>query len=239
MRPPIARMHGVTLVEMAIVLLILGVLTKAVTGPLSALQKHRQHREAVSQLTSIQSALWAHVVSQGVLPCPVAAEGLTVLDRDTACGVYQGGVPAVTLGLSGSVTANGALLDPWNRPYQLALSNPDDKVVGSDEPFDWAVEGSASRTGIQHLGADIVVCNRSVSGQCPSRDVRADELSFVILTAGADDTHHGDQSENLDADQVFTLQEPSINAEQPFDDLLLWGTAAETAYWLLRAGWLP
>lgn len=240
MKRAVAGMRGVTLVEMAIVLLILGVLTRAAIAPLSGLQQHRQHREAVSQLESIRHALWAHVVSAGVLPCPVVAgSGTAVTESDSVCLRFSGGVPAVVLGLSGPVDSDGALLDPWGRPYQLAVSLFSHDQRGIPAEPDWTTEGETSRIGIAELAADLVVCNQAVTGQCPARSVRASELSFVVFTSGSDNTSAGDQSENLDADKVFTLQEHSVNTERPFDDLLLWGTAAETVYWLLRAGWLP
>ncbi|MGQ7845368.1 type II secretion system protein [Granulosicoccus sp. 3-233] len=234
-----ARMRGVTLVEMAIVLLILGVLARAVVAPLSAVQAHRQHRDAVSQLETIRNAMWAHVVSRGVLPCPIIMDGMMTTGSRTACNHYAGGVPAAALGLPGPVDGEGALLDPWNRPYRLAISRPGVDRQDSGEPFDWTVEGEASRVGIRQLTADIVVCKQSVSGHCPSKSVRADALSFVVFSLGADDSSAGEQAENLDADQVFVVEEHSVRAEAPFDDLLLWGTAAETIYWMLRAGWLP
>jgi len=231
-------MRGVTLVEMAIVLLILGILTKAVMAPLSAVQGHRQHREATSQLESIRRALWAHVVAGGVLPCPVVSSQRD--DADAAiCRNARGGVPARRLGLSGALDADGALLDPWNKPYNLAISLSSHEERGVSELPDWTSIGEVSRVGIADLSADIVVCTQSVANRCPDNLVRASGLAFVVFSTGPDDSTTGDQSENLDADSVFTAQESSIDPEHPFDDLLLWGTAAETIFWLLRAGWLP
>ena len=249
-------MRGVTLVEMAIVLLILGVLTRAAITPLSASRKHRNHRLAEVSLQSIRHGLWAHVVATGVLPCPVPLdqERMAPAIRTTAsqrdpqstgqrsqriCQIAHGGVPASGLGLAGATGINGALLDPWNRPYRLSISPASHTERGSLPLPDWTTPGEASRVGIAGLRADLVLCARASPTGCPSSDTRASQLAFVVLTTGENNTTRGDQSDNQDGDNVFVLQETSIKADHPFDDQLVWGTAAETLYWMLRAGWLP
>lgn len=249
-------MRGVTLVEMAIVLLILGVLTRAAIAPLSASQKHRNHRLAEVSLQSIRDGLWAHVVATGVLPCPVPlgqeriapampARGSqreplsTGQHSQSICQIAHGGVPARELGLAGATGINGALLDPWSRPYRLSISPASHTDRGSIPLPDWTTPGEASRVGIAELSADLVLCTRASRTGCPSSDTRANQLVFVVLSTGEDTTPRGDQSDNQDDDNVFVLQEPSIRTDHPFDDQLVWGTAAETLYWMLRAGWLP
>lgn len=239
MSRPATKEYGISLVEMAIVLLIIGVLARSALAPLSAVQEQRQHREAVSQLESIRDALWAHVVSDGVLPCPLPLDGLVSEGSQSGCRLSSGGVPASRLGLPGAVDENGALLDPWSRPYQLAISLISHEQRGIAEQADWTTEGEASRIGIANLAADIVVCVTSVTARCPEKEIRANELVFVVFTLGADESRTGEQSENQDKDNVFVVQEYSVNPDHPFDDLLLWGTAAEAIYWMLRAGWLP
>ncbi|ASJ76235.1 type II secretion system protein [Granulosicoccus antarcticus] len=248
------RQRGVTLVEMALVLLILGVLTRAAITPWAAVQKHRNYRLAEHQLQTIKEGIWAHVIASGVLPCPLALNqlpvsvGLTMtpvgaLQQGSVgqghCRITQGGVPARELGLAGSLSSSGALLDPWNRPYQLAVSLVSHAERGSVSQPDWTTVGEVSSVGIAEMVADLVLCNRAVGARCPGTDTRANQLTFVVFSTGADASSAGEQSENQDADTVFTLLEQSVSAESPFDDLLIWGTASETLYWMLRAGWLP
>lgn len=248
--------RGVTLVEMAIVLLILGVLTRAAIAPLSASRKHRNHRLAEVSLQTIKDGLWAHVVATGVLPCPVPLDqqGIAPTIRTTTsqrepqssgqrsssiCQIAYGGVPARALGLAGAMDINGALLDPWNRPYRFSVSSASHAGRGASPLPDWTTPGEASSVGIGELRADLVLCTRASATGCPSSDTRASQLAFVVLSTGEDTTTLGDQSDNQDDDNVFVLQELSITADHPFDDQLVWGTAAETLYWMLRAGWLP
>ena len=242
------------------VLLILGLLTKAALPPLSEAQRHRQHRQAEQELQSVKESLWAHVIATGALPCPVAfssgalspaalsPEALSQIDADTGhCRLSHGGVPARLLGLPGAIDRHGALLDPWNQPYRLTVSLVSHDSLGDPSSPDWTTPGEASRIGVAALSADLVLCTRRVQGRCPHQDVRADQLAFVLLSTGADAASTSaarpgsetTQSENLDGDEIFVIQPPSIVATDPFDDQLVWGTAAETRYWLLRAGWLP
>ncbi len=237
-------------------LLILGVLTRAAIAPLTASQKHRNHRLAEVSLQSIRDRLWAHVVAAGVLPCPVPLDQARIAPAmpmpvpqgeplstgrhsQSICQDAHGGVPARELGLAGATGINGALLDPWNRPYRLSVSLDSHAERGSLPSPDWTTPGEASSIGIAELRADLVLCTRASHTGCPRRDTRANQLAFIVLSTGEDNTTRGDQSDNQDDDTVFVLQEHSIRADHPFDDQLVWGTAAETLYWMLRAGWLP
>ncbi|NND90654.1 MAG: hypothetical protein HKN42_07290 [Granulosicoccus sp.] len=231
---------------MALVLLLLGVLTRAALKPYAAAQKNRHHAEVVAQLNSIKRGLWSHVIATGALPCPLAvssgqAPRATRPGRDPVqpCRVAQGGVPARRLGLPGAIDDGGALLDPWNRPYLYVVSLASHAERGNARQPDWIAPGEASLVGIRELSADIVLCAGSSPLSCPTRDVTANQLAFVVFSTGLDDSATGVQSENLDADRDFVLQEHSVHPEHPYDDQLIWGSAAETMYWMLRAGWLP
>lgn len=245
---------GFTLVEMALVLLVLGLLTRAAVLPLAALQEHRDRRATEIRLQEIRQALFAHVVAYGALPCPVttSVERLNTAvvevsrDADQAlridrprCQLEAGGVPGLALGLSGALGHNGAVLDPWGRAYKYAVSLSSHAHTGDLASADWTTPGEAARVGVRNLSADLTLC-RHTSGQgCLARDVRVDQITFVVLSLGKDASTQGHQAENQDNDQYFLLQpESSVHSSQ-FDDQLVWGTAADTMYWMLRMGWLP
>lgn len=233
---------GVSLVEMAMVLLILSLLTRAAVQPMSSILKQRQHRQASVELDAIRQSLWAHVVRRGVLPCPVGEGGGFSHDAsldEPYCALHAGGVPARALALSGPTDEWGALLDPWNRRYQLVVSANRQSEHGLPEAPDWTTPGEPSRIGIGSMQADLIVCREAVSGHCPDSQTRASELSFVVFSVGEDASATGEQRENLDGDDVFVYRQPSVLEATAHDDLLLWGSAAETLYWMLRAGWLP
>jgi len=66
------RSAGFSLVEIAIVLVVLGVLAQAALRPLSALDASRKERQLIQELDMIRDALLAHLVSYGSLPCPLS-----------------------------------------------------------------------------------------------------------------------------------------------------------------------
>jgi prepilin-type N-terminal cleavage/methylation domain-containing protein len=233
------RESGFTLVEMAMVLLVLGLLTRAAIVPLGSLLEHRHRADASAQLQEIKQAVFAHVIAYGALPCPVApARPITeypsenVVRQDTqnltlfteSCRHSVGGVPATALGLSGVLSDSDALVDPWGREYVYAAS---------------LTSHPTARVGVSRLTASIALCKRTYATGCPDSAVRADQLAFLILSLGSNPARMGSQGENQDGDEYFVLQPESHEPDAPFDDQLVWGTAADVMYWMLKMGWLP
>ena len=246
------RDNGFTLVEMALVLLILGVLTRAAITPLVAAQEHRHTRSTAHQLEMIRESVIAYVVAYGALPCPVSTVNRlasepsslnnyrkSTREDSSECVDERGGVPAKVLGLSGTIDDNGALTDAWNRPYLYAVSLANHAVRGNQSQADWTHAGEAAQVGVSNLSADIVICMNMQSSDCRARDVRANQVAFMVLSHGRNSTAAGAQKENLDDDQVFLLQPESQLDSNYFDDQLVWATAADIMYWMLRMGWLP
>ncbi|MFK7855577.1 MAG: type II secretion system protein [Granulosicoccus sp.] len=244
--------HGFTLVEMALVLLILGVLTRAAISPLAAVHEHRNVQGTARELDAIKDSLIAYVIAHGALPCPLSESGpvnlpvsglntpsSALVDKASDCGIERGGVPAKILGLAGRLNDKGALVDLWNRPYLYSVSLSNNSERGNQSVADWTQAGEAAQVGVPYLSADIVICMRMLPSDCSGSDIRANQVAFLVMSHGLDNSDAGAQRENLDNDQVFLLQAPSQVAENRFDDQLVWGTAADTMYWMLRMGWLP
>ena len=259
-RRGVRRHGGFTLVEVALVLVVLGVLLRAVVVPLGDRLERRRHDETLALLDEVRRALVGHLVTRGVLPCPLEANaragGAGDIDpsglgddfgggygaagsAEVACARADGFVPAVTLGVSGAVDAHGALLDPWGRPLRYGVSLASSAARGVPSRPDWTSPGEARAVGLDALEADLVLCRTEASGTCPRSERRAGALAFVVLSSGRDGSPAGAQRENLDGDGVYALATPSVLAERPFDDALVWASRNELAYWLLRAGWLP
>lgn len=241
--------RGFSLVEMAIVLLIVGLMSGAVIEPLMSVRARALHKAAIDQLDTIKSSLIAQAVASGALPCPQALHRAghslptitaPVVPPDSKpCRQARGGIPAGVLGLAGAVNEHGLLLDPWGRPYRYALSLHSHDSKGRPEWPDWSTPGEATRVGLGDLAADLLLCGTAVRSACPRRQVRASGVVFVVLSLGEDDSLSGLQYENQDDDQYFLMAESSVEPENRYDDYLVWATAPDVAYWLLRAGWLP
>lgn len=246
----LADTGGFTLVEMALVLLIIGLLTKTALAPLEGVLEHRKRAQAEQTLLTVRESMFAHVVAYGALPCPLAASATGAFPMTNladalasapgnACEVASGLVPAHGLRLAGAVSASGALLDPWGREYRYAVSLDKDNRKNSDDPPFWTTPGTAADVGIGNLTADLVLCNASSGTGCKGRSVRSNQIAFVILSTGGDASAEGMQSENLDNDNYFTVTDESIVAGSQYDDIVAWGSAADVMYWMLRMGWLP
>jgi prepilin-type N-terminal cleavage/methylation domain-containing protein len=106
--------RGFTLIEVAISMVILGLVMTGLVVALS--QEIMQRKLADTRMTLAQAneALTAFVVANGRLPCPATAvsNGLESTAGPGICTVAAGFLPAVTLGLP-NLDANGLLTDGW------------------------------------------------------------------------------------------------------------------------------
>jgi len=237
------RHGGFTLVEMAMVLLILGLLTRSLIQPLINVRSHNQHKQTISQLENIKQALLAYVVAHGALPCPLSVSN----SQDEADGVVDGrgclnsvgGLPAAQIAIEGAVNENGALLDEWGRAYQYIVSSENHESKGDVGSLDWTFANDASVIGIKDMVASLVLCSRTVTSRCAKNATRASNIVFVVLSQGNNINANTLQNENVDGDNVFLLSEHSIETRNIYDDYLTWSSAEEALYWMLRAGWLP
>jgi prepilin-type N-terminal cleavage/methylation domain-containing protein len=108
------RNRGFTLVEVAISMVILGLV---LTGLVVALSQQMQQRHLIDTRTTLEQAneaLLTFVVANARLPCPAvaASNGLESLTGPGQCTAAAGFLPAVTLGLP-NLDAYGLLDDGW------------------------------------------------------------------------------------------------------------------------------
>ena len=214
--------RGVTLVELSIVLVILGILMQAAVAPLAGARELQRNRTVIKELAIIKQAVISHLLLYGALPCPLPAR-----HADDECRQTSGQLSAVGLGLGGTMAESNALLDPWGRPYRY--------VISQGEPA-WTSARGFIQTPIEQWQATLVLCKRAQASGCNRRQLRADNIVFVVYSLGADPQETGDQRENLDGDNVFSVRSESRQADEKYDDHVIWATQSELLYWLLRAG---
>jgi len=200
---------GFTLVEIAIVLLIVTILLGYSVAMLTVQQELKQYRQAQKEITDIVSAVEAFAQVNGYLPCPAWADDLAAPTVSSngfecredggaldcggsdptvdSCDVWFGFVPGKTLGLEGRYSPNtGLLLDPWGMPYRYQVS---DSNTGSNPPLtdedDFVMVGEMKDEGIPNLVPDLVVCSADPSpGTAGPNDVRCASSQEVIIGAG-------------------------------------------------------
>ncbi len=238
------RSGGFSLVEIAIVLVVLGVLAQATLIPLSALNETRKERQLAHELELIRDALIAHLISYGEFPCPLArsrahtGRGLLYRPESGSCHL-RGWVPTASMALDIASDAGGAALDPWGRPYVYGLSDADNAARGAQGRADWSSAAEISAVGIADLRGTLTIC-RDNSDPCNATAVSANDLVFVVLSHGSDASASDLQSLNTrDSGDVFTLAPRSAVDGHRFDDALVWASRSEAVWWLLRAHRLP
>ena len=115
--------QGFTLIEMAIVLIILGLVLSALLMPIRAQRDLQAQRQTEETLARAKQALLGYAQTFGRLPCPATAltNGNEAPVGGGACTVTSGFLPAATLGIQ-PTNNNGFAIDGWNNPIRYAVT---------------------------------------------------------------------------------------------------------------------
>jgi prepilin-type N-terminal cleavage/methylation domain-containing protein len=106
--------RGFTLIEVAISMVILGLVMTGLVLSLSQQLQQRRLLDTRTTLAEANDALVAFVTANARLPCPaiVGSNGLEATTAPGVCTAAAGFLPAVTLGLP-NLDGNGLLNDGW------------------------------------------------------------------------------------------------------------------------------
>ncbi|QLQ24313.1 MAG: type II secretion system protein [Dechloromonas sp.] len=230
MKPPSSKpLHhktGFTLVELAIVLVIVALLASGLMVGIAAQRNAAENIDAQRQLENIRETLTGFALTHGRLPCP-ALPNLASSDANAGvenCAQPDGVLPWVTLGLPE--------VDPWGRRFTYyAHAN-----------FTAAVPGGALASfTLDTLGNANVKASSGSSGNVAS-DLPAVVVSHGSRGAGAWQSNGsqlpgaaGDEAENADADLTFI----SRTQDGAFDDLVTWIVPSILKSKMVAAGRLP
>ena len=149
--------NGFTLVEMAIVMLIVALLLGGLVPTLSSQIDQRHASETNKQLDEIKEALIGYAIINGRLPCPASITPTNSYGAEYPAGggncsnFYDGFVPAATLGLSGT-NSSGLVVDSWGNPIRYAVT----KWSGNT----FTTTNGMSGAGISNLFPDLLVFHR-------------------------------------------------------------------------------
>ena len=188
------RPSGFTLVEMAVVLVIVGLMLGGLMMSLSQSQESTRRSDAQKQLDETEEALYGFAQANGRLPNPVNAIGVEIT---TGTPERHGFVPAVLLGLKGGRNAAGLLLDPWNNPVRYSVTSAFAAVF----PM-----GTTGTLAVLNTSGGAVIAN---------------QIPAVIFTEGSNwaISTSADEAENTNSDVNFVSAGYS---EVNFDDLITW-----------------
>lgn len=135
------KQHGFSLVEMAVVLVIMGLLLAMVMTPLRAQRASKLQHETESLMLEAKQALLGHALIQHYLPCPdtdATPDGWENVKVDGACEKDEGILPWQNLGV--------AKTDAWGRLWRYRA---DASFSHHQKPFGFAEAENASSIQVQ------------------------------------------------------------------------------------------
>lgn len=227
---------GFTLVEVALVLLIVSILLGYTLAIYPAQQEVKQYSTANEEMESIINYLIRFAQINGRLPCPdstvVAGDfnGEENVDAGWDCDADFAFLPGRTLGIQGSYDEKGRLLDPWSKPYLYAVS---DGAGASDDFIDRV---NIKTQGLGGMVGDIHICNDSAAlGNhmiCPVvTSIVMSRVAAIVISTGKDggNSTSNIQAENQDnfnvaatLDRIFVYAQRSDKSGAEYDDLVKW-----------------
>ncbi len=257
-----ARPSGFTLVELAVVVLVITLLLGSLLIPLATQVDQRNVAETQKRLQEVKEALLGYAMANGRFPCPAVSAaptdtGVEVPPTAAATGVctnFFGYVPGITLGLS-NLDSQGFVVDAWglqqNR-IRYAITN---RLTNA-----FTKQSGMRGVGIQGLGtptslggtAMLYVCASSTGATATDCGSAANTLSngdtvFIVYslgrnaaTSGATGVASPDEQLNLNGvNPVFVSRTTSTQVGGEFDDILLYSSRSSIISQMTVAGQLP
>lgn len=202
--------RGFTLIEVAIVTLVLTLLLGGLLIPLAAQVDQRRYAETNRTLAEIKQALIGFAQVNGRLPCPAKSDGTEqVAGCDT---VYEGVLPWVTL--------NVPMTDAWGQTFRYAVSRELAKAVPPKLKF-----GTST---------DLKIYSDTRGGP----KLLADRVAAIVFSLGANGgrpipAENANENENLDGSNDFVARARTAASAGcsdttaggtfcEFDDALVW-----------------
>ena len=251
---------GFTLVEMAIVLLVVGLLLGGLLPTLSSQVEQRRITETNKQLEEIKEALIGFTIINGRLPCPATATSNGTesfasggsITNGSCSNFLDGFIPAATLGLSGANSA-GLIEDPWGFPIRYAVTNWQSSGNYVFTAYDPSNSRGMSSIGISNLSPNLYVCSTAtgISGSsCASgNSLTTQGVPAIIYSTGPNAGSGGSSTDesvnpnpnNDDNNQTFVSHEPSSSSSTngAFDDIMVWISPNTLINRMVAAGKLP
>ncbi|MEX0964846.1 MAG: type II secretion system protein [Pseudohongiellaceae bacterium] len=225
---------GFSILEMAIVMIIVGTLLGGLLVSISSTQELNNRTDADQTLEEIKEALYGFAQTNGRLPCPARATSNGAEDPigGGVCLQRYGFVPWATLGLSGPLNADNLLMDSWLNPYRYSVTNIDGSA--------FTTPGQISLLSVP----DLRVCS---SAGCGAGTVLFDSAPAVVLSMGANWTTYtaADEVENAEATTAGYRQANDNDfvttgyIEDAFDDIITWISPSILYTKMIAAGQLP
>ena len=220
------KQTGFTLVEIAIVLVIFGLVLSALLLPLRAQREQAFFTQTNTALDVARQALLGFAQRNGRLPCPATNLGTAAFPDDTGtsnpngsgpCNQLVGFLPAATLGIQ-PADAQGFALDGWNNRIRYAVTNANASA--------FTTNNAMNSLGLVALAPDLRVCATSTAASCTAAIHLSNQAVVIVYSTGASfrlGAGGTDENENLDNNNIFVShdsRENDVNGE--FDHIVTW-----------------
>ena len=211
--------NGFTLVEMAIVLVIIGLLLGSILSPLSAQMNQRNYAETRNNMDEAREAIIAYGMSRGYLPCPAISYQNGAEDRSTtgSCIKRVGFLPWAALGI--------AKLDSWGHLYKYSVTSRyanDKSKINITSIGDIVIQTRTAAGAIINLTNEDTVPASIMSFGQHAQGATSDDGVVVVATST---TNVDEEANATTTGAIFIARNMNQNATisgGEFDDLVLW-----------------
>jgi prepilin-type N-terminal cleavage/methylation domain-containing protein len=238
--------HGFSLIELAVVLVIIGLIVGGGLAAFDAVTEQTRRTEQRSQFDNVRAALYGFAMSHGRLPCPDTSDPLDGEEDRTGspfeCASAEGALPWADLGIDRR--------DAWGYPLRYRVTTDgtvepdfaDEIPTGDPATFGIGDEGSievaTTAGGGTNVAGNVVAMVVSYGPQAEQVWINDDATinCHVSGNAGFSDEEH----ENCDGDGNFAYpgyRPPDVDGG--FDDMLTWISYPVLTARMVDAGVLP
>jgi len=239
---------GFTLIELAMVLFILGLLLSSFLAPLAARVEQQERNNTQIQLDEIEEILYGHVLQNAYLPCPdctstaggcaaaTANDGVedtVVAGGGLTCATEVGNLPWVTLGVKST--------DEWNNIFTYRVDDTfADRNNATTDGTGCAASATLNVSFSLCSDGEIDIFSSAVATATPPGDV-ASNVPAIIVSHGKNwaVATSADEAENTDGDDDFVDKDYSQTGGAEFDDMVIWISPHVLRTMSVKAGILP
>ena len=243
----IRRVAAFTLIEMAIVLIVVGLILGGVITTVGV-QRQQLKRDETRQLLEVaREALIGFALTNGRLPCPDTdndgVENPANPGAGTPCNVNEGALPHVDIGVSANDTWGNRFRYRVRGTGNLSMADAPPALDGAGNPRGSGIGDNAS-FAMDDIGNIVINDNDEAAAGV---SVLANEIPAIILSyaenGGSQIACAGGLSarelENCDGDVNFVDSFYSNVAGQEYDDLVVWIPLTVLKSRMVEAALLP
>lgn len=213
---------GFTLVEIAIVMVIFGLIIGGLLGPMQIQLENLDRRETQETIETTKEAILGFAIREGRIPCPDTDDDGQENMTGSNCSNARGTAPWATLGV--------ASVDAWKQPLTYRV----------DEDFADTSDGTPDCSDPDVLNVSFEICS---SGDIDIFDSNggslvASGIPAVLVSHGKNwaATGDSDERENSDNDRDFVDRN---HLNDGYDDLVGWVNLNTLIGTMVNANKLP